>query len=165
MSFTKLGTATFGHYWIYIFDFHRNIWRKYNDSYVSEVTDEKEVFGDSNDSYNRPATPYYLVYVQEPIKHELIDPVLRDIRTEPLSERQHEEYSQWDNGNTKDGDEMVVEMQERGDDDRGGGDEGIGESAGEKIFWYSGTATAGESPLTNYYVDDDNTQKFNADGW
>ena len=104
--FIHRGTATFGHYWIYIFDFHRQIWRKYNDGYVTEVQDLSEVFGpqgasgygDAQSSYyhhdqqqpqqgysyhhSYPPTPYYLVYVKDEIKHSLIDPVCRDVEVE-----------------------------------------------------------------------------------
>lgn len=52
-----LGSASFGHYWIYIYDFQRKLFRKYNDGYVTEVADPQEVFthGDIN-----PPTPYFL---------------------------------------------------------------------------------------------------------
>ncbi|RIB14531.1 hypothetical protein C2G38_1973127, partial [Gigaspora rosea] len=35
--FIHSGQATFGHYWIYIYDFEKNRWLKYNDSYVTKV--------------------------------------------------------------------------------------------------------------------------------
>jgi len=57
------GSVSFGHYWIYIYDFKEKIWRKYNDEYVTAVTDAKEVF-EHLDS-NNPATPYFLVFVKE----------------------------------------------------------------------------------------------------
>ena len=57
------GSVSFGHYWIYIYDFKEKIWRKYNDEYVIAVTDPKEVF-EHLDS-NNPATPYFLVFVKE----------------------------------------------------------------------------------------------------
>jgi ubiquitin carboxyl-terminal hydrolase 25 len=75
----KLGTVSFGHYWIYIYDFQRNIWRKYNDGYVTEVTDETEIF---EQEANNPATPYFLIYVQDKYKDELVDAVCRDITDE-----------------------------------------------------------------------------------
>ena len=77
--YLKLGTVSFGHYWIYIYDFQRNIWRKYNDGYVTEVTDETEVF---EQEANNPATPYFLIYVQDKYKDELVDAVCRDIADE-----------------------------------------------------------------------------------
>jgi hypothetical protein len=81
------------------------VWRKYNDGYVTEVADEREIFeqeggddsqnqnwgggqgtnsnGDQHQPYQsryRPpvATPYYLVYVSEPYKHAIINPVCRE---------------------------------------------------------------------------------------
>lgn len=63
-----------GHYYIYIFDFNRRIWRKYNDEYITEVTDISQIFGD-----NGSATPYFVVYVHEPLIDGLVQPVFRDI--------------------------------------------------------------------------------------
>ncbi|KAI9844919.1 MAG: ubiquitin-specific protease ubp2 [Sclerophora amabilis] len=74
--FIHRGTAQFGHYWIYIYDFDRRIWRKYNDEYVTEVTDVREVF-EQDPHY--PATPYCLVYVKDDLKDELVGPVLREV--------------------------------------------------------------------------------------
>ncbi|KAI9680790.1 MAG: ubiquitin-specific protease ubp2 [Caeruleum heppii] len=78
--FIHRGTATFGHYWIYIYDFKRQIWRKYNDGYVTEVTNMHEIF---EQDPSHPATPYYLVYVREEELERLVDPVCRDIPEEP----------------------------------------------------------------------------------
>ncbi|KAI9773334.1 MAG: ubiquitin-specific protease ubp2 [Geoglossum simile] len=77
--FIHRGTVSFGHYWIYIYDFQRNIWRKYNDGYVTEVTDETEVF---EQEANNPATPYFLIYVQDQYRDELVDAVCRDVTGE-----------------------------------------------------------------------------------
>ncbi|KAH0542358.1 hypothetical protein FGG08_003203 [Glutinoglossum americanum] len=74
--FIHRGTVSFGHYWIYIYDFQRNIWRKYNDGYVTEVVDESEVF---EQEASNPATPYFLIYVQDKYKDELVDAVCREI--------------------------------------------------------------------------------------
>lgn len=75
--FIHRGSVNFGHYWIYIFDFTRNIWRKYNDTYVTEVSDTAEIFG-SKDERN-PPTPYFLVYVHDEKKDILANPVCREI--------------------------------------------------------------------------------------
>lgn len=56
-----VGTASFGHYWIYIYDFNEKIWRKYNDEHVDRVDDLKQVFGQEG---SNPATPYFLVFVK-----------------------------------------------------------------------------------------------------
>ncbi|KAF8449694.1 hypothetical protein BGX38DRAFT_1187333 [Terfezia claveryi] len=61
--FIHRGSVSFGHYWIYIYDFKEKIWRKYNDEYVTAATDPREVF-EHLDS-NNPATPYFLVFVRE----------------------------------------------------------------------------------------------------
>lgn len=75
--FIHRGHGSFGgHYWVYIYDFVRDIWREYNDDRVMEVTDLKRVFGiDAVPG----ATPYYLVYVKDEEKDDLVDAVYRDI--------------------------------------------------------------------------------------
>lgn len=78
--FIHSGSVSFGHYWIYIFDFERNVWRKYNDEYVTEVQDLSEIFGNSDRP--NPPTPYFLVYVHDGIKTRLVDPVQRLVRQE-----------------------------------------------------------------------------------
>ncbi|KAL4808447.1 hypothetical protein BDV18DRAFT_135027 [Aspergillus unguis] len=75
--FVHHGSVEFGHYYIYVFDFERNVWRKYNDTYVTEVQDLDEIFK-STDRYN-PPTPYFLVYVNDQIKDRLVSPVCREI--------------------------------------------------------------------------------------
>ena len=57
--FIHRGSVTFGHYWIYIYDFDKRMIRKYNDQYISEVMDESEVFRHS-DTDTQPPTPYFL---------------------------------------------------------------------------------------------------------
>jgi ubiquitin carboxyl-terminal hydrolase 25 len=74
--FIHRGTSTYGHYWIYIYDFERDIWREYNDERVSVVNDRKQIFEQSG--ANGP-TPYYLVYVKDQLKDELVDAVCREI--------------------------------------------------------------------------------------
>jgi ubiquitin carboxyl-terminal hydrolase 25 len=74
--FIHRGTSTYGHYWIYIYDFERDIWREYNDERVSVVNDRKQIFEQTG--ANGP-TPYYLVYVKDQIKDELVDAVCREI--------------------------------------------------------------------------------------
>lgn len=74
--FVHRGSVSFGHYYIYIFDFDKNIWRKYNDEYVTEVENVDEIF--KNDSTNNPPTPYFLVYVNSDMKERLVNPVCRE---------------------------------------------------------------------------------------
>ncbi|CBF81435.1 ubiquitin-specific protease UBP2 [Aspergillus nidulans FGSC A4] len=82
--FVHHGSVEFGHYYIYICDFERNIWRKYNDTYVTEVSDLDEIFK-SQDRHN-PPTPYFLVYVHDGLKERLVSPVAREIvETTPRS--------------------------------------------------------------------------------
>ncbi|KAL4881379.1 hypothetical protein BJY04DRAFT_188782 [Aspergillus karnatakaensis] len=81
--FVHQGTVQFGHYYIYIFDFERNVWRKYNDAYVTEVRNLDEIFK-SQDKPN-PPTPYFLVYVNDRLKDRLVSPVCREIVETPTA--------------------------------------------------------------------------------
>jgi hypothetical protein len=88
-AFFHRGTAGFGHYWIYIFDTKKEIWRKYNDDYVSEVTDINEIFAcppEAEPNYKGtgyPANPYFLVYVRDDEKDHLVEAVHRNIVERP----------------------------------------------------------------------------------
>ena len=76
--FIHRGRANAGHYWIYIYDFARSIWRKYNDEYVTEVKNPQvEIYEEEKADY-RP-TPYFLVYIKDELKDQLVDAVCRDI--------------------------------------------------------------------------------------
>ncbi|EYE91140.1 ubiquitin-specific protease UBP2 [Aspergillus ruber CBS 135680] len=75
--FVHRGSVSFGHYWIYIYDFKKNIWRKYNDSEVTEIQDPSEIFQDRQEQ--NPPTPYFLVYVNDTMKDRLVNPVCREI--------------------------------------------------------------------------------------
>ncbi|OJD19721.1 hypothetical protein AJ78_00344 [Emergomyces pasteurianus Ep9510] len=75
--FVHHGSVEFGHYYIYIFDYDKNIWRKYNDSEVTEVHSKSEIFESQN--LANPPTPYFLVYVNEQMKDRLVKPVNREI--------------------------------------------------------------------------------------
>ena len=89
------GSTNAGHYWIYIFDFERNVWRSYNDERVMLVEDATEIFDPPHGE--RPATPYFLVYVQDDMKRALVDPVCRrvEVATEPVNDTPMEdEYEQ-----------------------------------------------------------------------
>jgi ubiquitin carboxyl-terminal hydrolase 25 len=82
-AFFHRGTDASGHYWVYIYDFKKEIWRKYNDGYVTEVKDTNEIFrapseADKN-SYNGPPNPYVLIYVRNDLKDELVESVHREI--------------------------------------------------------------------------------------
>lgn len=93
--FIHRGFHNSGHYWIYIYDFTKQLWRNYNDGYVTEIIDTKEIF--EQEPGDRPATPYFLVYVKDQLKKELVDSVCRNIIEPPPEEQQDtvmEDYSQ-----------------------------------------------------------------------
>ena len=93
--FIHRGFHNSGHYWIYIYDFTKQIWRNYNDGYVTEIKDTREIF--EQEPGNRPATPYFLVYVKDESKDDLVDSVCRNVVELPLEEQQDivmEDYSQ-----------------------------------------------------------------------
>ena len=79
--FIHRGTVEFGHYYIYIYDLKKEVWRKYNDSEISEVRDPDEIFRDYG-SVN-PPTPYFLVYVNSRMSDELVEPVCRNFEEPP----------------------------------------------------------------------------------
>lgn len=74
--FIHRGEASYGHYWVYIKDPHKNIYRKYNDDTVTEVP-YSEVF---NFTSTNTATPYYMVYVKTELMDEYIEPLKRVIK-------------------------------------------------------------------------------------
>jgi ubiquitin carboxyl-terminal hydrolase 25/28 len=82
--FVHHGSVSFGHYYIYIFDFDKQIWRKYNDEYVTEVQNVDEIFKPG--STNNPPTPYFLVYVNDDMKSRLASPVCREVN-ETMTDR------------------------------------------------------------------------------
>ena len=84
--FIHVGSHNTGHYWIYIYDFKAKIWRKYNDEKITEVKDTKEIF--EAPGMPRPPTPYYVVYVKDDVREQLVDPVCRDIVDPPRGEVQ-----------------------------------------------------------------------------
>lgn len=88
-AFFHRGTAGFGHYWIYIYDTKKEVWRKYNDGYVTEVIDINEIFAcppEAEPTYKGtgyPANPYFLVYVRDDEKEQLVEAVHRNIIERP----------------------------------------------------------------------------------
>jgi ubiquitin carboxyl-terminal hydrolase 25/28 len=73
------GSATGGHYFIYIYDAQVKRWRKYNDDRVDWVTVD-EVF---EHTATYPQTSTSIVYVREDQIHELTEAVHRQIITPP----------------------------------------------------------------------------------
>lgn len=80
--FIHHGSVDFGHYYLFIYDFEKNTWRKYNDSDVTEVP-KSEVL--NNRDVRNPPTPYFLVYVHDGFKDRLVQPVCREIQESQLS--------------------------------------------------------------------------------
>ncbi|KUJ10644.1 ubiquitin C-terminal hydrolase-like protein [Mollisia scopiformis] len=76
--FIHRGEAGGGHYWVYIYDFEHDIWREYNDEYVTEVKDRRRIFDQQGGAAG--GTPYYLVYVRSSDKQDLVDAVCRDVQ-------------------------------------------------------------------------------------
>ncbi|PSN62552.1 ubiquitin C-terminal hydrolase-like protein [Corynespora cassiicola Philippines] len=72
--FMHRGGAAGGHYWIFIYDFKQNIWRKYNDEQVDEV-DEAEVF--KHDTAPNPATSTGIIFIRDNMVQDLTESVYR----------------------------------------------------------------------------------------
>ncbi|KAJ4300678.1 ubiquitin-specific protease ubp2 [Kalmusia sp. IMI 367209] len=62
--FMHAGSHRGGHYWIYIYDFQNDIWRKYNDETVTEESEEMILKRIQQD---RPPTSTGIVYVREDV--------------------------------------------------------------------------------------------------
>ncbi|KAJ9074050.1 ubiquitin-specific protease ubp2 [Entomophthora muscae] len=67
--FIHKGSANYGHYWIYIRDWVKNIWYKFNDEHVVAVH-ESEIFSDTSGS---SANPYYIIYISSDRITQLLD--------------------------------------------------------------------------------------------
>ncbi|KAK4124463.1 cysteine proteinase [Parathielavia appendiculata] len=61
-------TASAGHYWVWIHDFERGVWRKYNDATVTVHPSGEQVLGELNSK----GEPYYLAYVKADEVNELV---------------------------------------------------------------------------------------------
>ncbi|KAK8027880.1 Ubiquitinyl hydrolase 1 [Apiospora marii] len=64
------GGVTAGHYWVWIRDFKKNVWLKYNDSIVTEDSRDSQAV---LDELNAGGDPYYLAYVREDMRDEMVD--------------------------------------------------------------------------------------------
>lgn len=74
--FTHRGGVKGGHYWIYIYDFQNNLWRMYNDEYVT-LADEKQIFEpETNVTLSKASTG--VVYIRADLVDELTEAVRRD---------------------------------------------------------------------------------------
>ncbi|KEF51809.1 uncharacterized protein A1O9_12146 [Exophiala aquamarina CBS 119918] len=83
-AFFHRGSAGGGHYWVYIYDHKKEIWRKYNDDRVTVVQNRNEIFGKPvQDNWGPPPNPYLLVYVRSEKVNEVVETVKRDIVYQP----------------------------------------------------------------------------------
>lgn len=64
----QTGKVNAGHYWVWIYDFGANIWRKYNDTTVEVYADTATVLRELNSN----GDPYYLAYVRDTNVGELV---------------------------------------------------------------------------------------------
>lgn len=83
--FMHRGTALGGHYWIYIYDFVKEIWRECNDEHVRIVEDTNKIFSPDTSPGNK-TTPYLLVYVDDEQKNQLVQAVCRNLHGSSPSE-------------------------------------------------------------------------------
>jgi ubiquitin carboxyl-terminal hydrolase 25/28 len=93
--FIHRGEAGGGHYWIYIYDFEHDIWREYNDEWVSEVKDRRTIFEHQGGA---GGTPYYLVYVKSSDIKNLADAVYRDVQDVQMTDATEEWPDLMENG-------------------------------------------------------------------
>ncbi|KAI0475437.1 hypothetical protein GGR56DRAFT_645983 [Xylariaceae sp. FL0804] len=64
------GRMSAGHYWVWVRDFKRNVWYKYNDATVTEdARDSQAVL----DELNNSGDPYYVAYARDEHKEELVE--------------------------------------------------------------------------------------------
>ena len=75
-------TGTAGHYWVWVYDFERSIWRKYNDSVVEEEPDPTKVM----DKLSNQGEPYYLAYVRASDVKDYVSVPLRKANAQQASE-------------------------------------------------------------------------------
>jgi ubiquitin carboxyl-terminal hydrolase 25/28 len=81
--FVHRGEAGGGHYWIFIYDFKNDVWREYNDEYVTVVKDRQRIFEHPR---SIDGTPYYLAYVKTSKIEELVDPICRDVQEAQMTD-------------------------------------------------------------------------------
>jgi ubiquitin carboxyl-terminal hydrolase 25/28 len=75
------GQLMSGHYWVWIYDFEQDVWRKYNDSSVEVKRSTAEVLAILSTS----GEPYFLCYVRDEDKEKFVD-VPRRRRPSPSSD-------------------------------------------------------------------------------
>lgn len=89
--FFHRGGAGSGHYWTFIHDFKNDIWRKYNDERVEEVTNVQDIF---NADTTIQGTPTYVVYVKDDLKDQYAEAVCRHPKQAPEQDVQMQDVSQ-----------------------------------------------------------------------
>ncbi|EXJ77985.1 hypothetical protein A1O3_09144 [Capronia epimyces CBS 606.96] len=79
-AFFHRGGAGGGHYWVYIFDHKKEVWRKYNDDRVTVVLNRNEIFGQpAQDNWGPPPNPYLLIYIRADSIDTLAETVKREV--------------------------------------------------------------------------------------
>lgn len=79
-AFFHRGSAGGGHYWVYIYDHKKEVWRKYNDDRVTLIQNRNEIFGKpTEDNWGPPPNPYLLIYIRQDRLNEMVQTVKRDI--------------------------------------------------------------------------------------
>jgi ubiquitin carboxyl-terminal hydrolase 25 len=82
-AFFHRGSAGGGHYWVYLYDHKKEVWRSYNDDRVNVIGNLNEIFGKPPEAnsygYTTPSNPYFLVYVKEDLVGRLVESVKREI--------------------------------------------------------------------------------------
>lgn len=73
--FVHRGDTKGGHYWIYIRDYTKNTWRRYEDREVRELLDQAEVFAEGDPQIQ--GAPYFVVYVRDGEKNDLVEALWR----------------------------------------------------------------------------------------
>jgi ubiquitin carboxyl-terminal hydrolase 25/28 len=82
--FTHRGGTKGGHYWIYIYDFQNELWRRYNDDKV-ELVSSTDIF--ERESGSMPSASTGVVYIRKDLVHQLTEAVRREpaIEEEPIT--------------------------------------------------------------------------------
>ncbi|KAI4664957.1 uncharacterized protein J4E79_003256 [Alternaria viburni] len=73
--FTHRGDVRSGHYWIYIYDFHKDEWRVYNDENVDQVEQESVVL--DKEEVHRPKVSTGVVYIRADLVDDYTEAVCR----------------------------------------------------------------------------------------
>ncbi|KAF7532534.1 hypothetical protein G7Z17_g13629 [Cylindrodendrum hubeiense] len=105
------GHLTSGHYWVWIHDFERDVWRKYNDSNVEANPSTDEVLA----SLSTSGEPYFLCYVRDNDKDAYVDVPKRRVPT-PAVEAENEPVTDADGDVEVTNNEPVQQQEPAGED-------------------------------------------------